>query len=131
MIFIIIAFIALDQLSKYLFYDLWYYENSIFLFQPTLNDGISWSIDVNLILVIAITILFIIFLIWFLCTKHIDKQSFIFLFVWTIWNLIDRIFYNGVRDWIRLWWWPVFNIADIFISIGLLIYIYINFIKKE
>ncbi len=41
-------------------------------------------------------------------------------------NLIDRMLYNSVVDFISVGWWPVFNIADIGIvcgSIGLFIYL--------
>ena len=39
-------------------------------------------------------------------------------------NMIDRIFYNGVIDFIRIWIFPVFNLADVFNLIGGLIIIY-------
>ncbi|MEK6874309.1 MAG: signal peptidase II [Nanoarchaeota archaeon] len=33
-------------------------------------------------------------------------------------NLLDRILYGAVIDWIDLGWWPVFNIADSAITIA-------------
>ena len=46
-------------------------------------------------------------------------------------NLVDRIWFGYVRDWIRLTFvpnFPIFNLADIFINIGLvLIVIYLIF----
>lgn len=39
-------------------------------------------------------------------------------------NMIDRIFYKGVIDFIRIWIFPVFNLADVFNLIGGLIIIY-------
>jgi signal peptidase II len=38
-------------------------------------------------------------------------------------NLIDRIVYGSVIDFINLKFWPIFNVADILISIGALILI--------
>ncbi|HZK43646.1 MAG TPA: signal peptidase II [Syntrophomonadaceae bacterium] len=45
----------------------------------------------------------------------------------TVGNLIDRLLYGSVIDFLSIGWWPVFNIADIGIvcgSIGLLIYLF-------
>ena len=36
-------------------------------------------------------------------------------------NIYDRIVYNGVRDWISIGNFPVFNIADILLTIGVVI----------
>ncbi len=44
-------------------------------------------------------------------------------------NLIDRILYKGVIDFIDLGFWPSFNIADSAISIGVILLI-IYFIKE-
>lgn len=44
-------------------------------------------------------------------------------------NVIDRIFYNAVVDFISVGWFPIFNVADIAIVCGgalLLIYILLN-----
>ncbi|NLJ73342.1 MAG: signal peptidase II [Syntrophomonadaceae bacterium] len=41
-------------------------------------------------------------------------------------NLIDRIFYNGVIDFLSFGWFPIFNVADIGIvagSMGFLVYV--------
>ncbi len=38
-------------------------------------------------------------------------------------NMIDRIFYHGVIDFIRIWIFPVFNLADVFNLVGGLILI--------
>lgn len=41
-------------------------------------------------------------------------------------NLIDRVLYNSVVDFISVGWWPVFNVADMGIvcgSVGLFIYL--------
>jgi len=46
-------------------------------------------------------------------------------------NIIDRIHFGCVIDFIDLGFWPVFNLADIFITIGAIILIYNNVSKKH
>ena len=50
-------------------------------------------------------------------------------------NLIDRIYYYAVPDFIDLhlgnYHWFIFNVADIFISIGIIGLIFVELIKKE
>ena len=38
-------------------------------------------------------------------------------------NLVDRIFHGFVIDFISIWIYPVFNLADIFITLGVLLII--------
>ena len=40
-------------------------------------------------------------------------------------NLIDRIAHGGVTDFIKLPHWPQFNVADISITVGVLVLIYV------
>ncbi|MDO8880688.1 MAG: signal peptidase II [Coriobacteriia bacterium] len=39
----------------------------------------------------------------------------------TIGNLIDRVFLGGVTDFFNLGWWPVFNVADISLDVGVVL----------
>tara|TARA_Y100000310_G_C20338040_1_gene648461 strand:+ start:128 stop:574 length:447 start_codon:yes stop_codon:yes gene_type:complete len=41
-------------------------------------------------------------------------------------NFIDRIFFGFVIDFIDLKWWPVFNLADSYLCIGIVGTIYLN-----
>ncbi len=55
----------------------------------------------------------------------------IFLFSGTVGNLLNRICLGGVIDYIDLFGrWPVFNLADIFINIGIILLI-ISIIRAE
>ena len=53
----------------------------------------------------------------------------------SIGNLFDRIYYYAVPDFIDFhignFHWFVFNIADIFITVGIIGLIFLEFIKKE
>ena len=50
-------------------------------------------------------------------------------------NLFDRVYYYAVPDFIDLhlgnYHWFIFNVADIFISIGIIGLIFVELIKKE
>ena len=50
-------------------------------------------------------------------------------------NLFDRIYYAAVPDFIDLsinnYHWFIFNIADIFISVGVIVLIILEFFKKK
>ena len=50
-------------------------------------------------------------------------------------NLFDRIYYAAVPDFIDLsinnYHWFIFNIADIFISVGVIVLIILEFLKRR
>lgn len=59
-----------------------------------------------------------------LCTNRTQYTGLIFLFAGTMGNLINRIFAGGVIDFLDLYGkWPVFNLADIFINVGVFLLI--------
>ena len=54
---------------------------------------------------------------------NLDRDCISFLVLVAIWmggfgNVIDRILYGAVVDFIAIWQFPVFNIADVVISVG-------------
>ncbi len=53
------------------------------------------------------------------------------LFAGVLGNLIDRVLWGFVIDWISFWNYPVFNIADSLIVLGIAVLIYYSFIKKN
>ena len=50
-------------------------------------------------------------------------------------NIFDRVFYSSVLDFIDIsinnFHWFIFNVADIFISIGVILLITLEFFKKK
>ena len=96
----------------------------------TWNTGISWSlfasdsIAVNYILTSIIALTIALFM-WYTVRRALQFQSIIFETValaGALSNLIDRLFYGAVIDFIQLYAgnysFPVFNIADVAIFIG-------------
>ena len=96
----------------------------------SLDNNIFYSIITLIILLIN---LFIIYLI----LKSDRLRSFLFLLVLggSCGNLFDRIYYSAVPDFIDLnykgFHWFIFNVADIFISIGLICLIFIEILDYK
>jgi signal peptidase II len=57
-------------------------------------------------------------------TNKVQYSGLMFIFSGAVGNLINRIFSGGVIDYIDLFGrWPVFNLADILINIGIVLLI--------
>ncbi|HIH25088.1 TPA: signal peptidase II [Candidatus Woesearchaeota archaeon] len=52
-----------------------------------------------------------------------EKIAYTLLLVGLWGNMLDRVLYGHVVDFISVGWWPVFNIADSCITVGITIYI--------
>ena len=97
----------------------------------SLDSSILYNIFTLLIIIINIVIIYLIFK-----TKDFTKYFFIIIFGGSLGNLFDRLYYRAVPDFIDLHFsnfhWFIFNIADIFISIGILCLIFVElFVKKK
>ena len=68
-------------------------------------------------------------------TKGIEKYAFIMIFSGSLGNIFDRLYYSAVPDFIDIHYqnfhWFIFNVADIFITLGVLILILREFISKN
>jgi len=123
---LLIVLLWLDLGTKYLFYDLGIYKD-FFLIEPIINMGISFSLDVSYFIVLPFSLLALWWFIYLYYYKSFPSIITLFLIAGTLWNLYDRVIYEGVRDFIVLPWLFVFNIADIFLTLGIvwaLIYVY-------
>lgn len=126
---ITIVFLLLDQITKQLvatnliepfniidgFFELRYSENT----------GIAFSIAIPQLVTIVLTYIFLIagFYIAYKelnLNKWLSKILLSLVLGGAIGNLIDRTVYGYVIDFIAIWKWPVFNIADSGIVVGIL-----------
>jgi signal peptidase II len=142
-----IIIIIIDQLSKYFirYYFIQSQKLSIigdyFYLTFVKNRGAAFGIlRGQRIFFILITIFFLVFIIYLynkeLPKKIITKIAVIFLLGGSIANLIDRIIFHYVTDFIafdlfNFYKLPVINIADIFIFFGVVILIYQSFFLAE
>ncbi len=129
--FIIIALlVVIDQLTKRLFYNLQRGEN-LFLITPILNTGIGRSIPFSLSLLIPVSILIIGAMFrWIRKQKEVALRTSLFI-AGAIGNLIDRIIYQWVRDFIDFHYRPVFNAADIYLTFSICILFYLVISQKN
>ena len=68
-------------------------------------------------------------------SKGFKKYSFIMILGGAIGNVVDRIIYNAVPDFIDFhigeFHWFIFNIADVFISLGIIFMIFLELIDNN
>jgi len=110
----------LDQLSKRLLYDLARWASTFFL-TPVFNTGVWWSIPIPLWITLLIAWLISGgVLIWMKKQSTVIRRA-IFLLAGARWNAYDRFLFWWVRDFIDFHYRPVFNFADIYLTIACLL----------
>lgn len=114
--------IIIDQVTKFLLQEKEYYFTSFFAFKYTENTGIAFSLFQGWNLLFIIISIIILILVIYYFRKYPIALSFIIAGI--VGNLIDRIFFGFVRDFISISIWPVFNVADMCNTIGVVLLIY-------
>tara|TARA_B100000029_G_C17025626_1_gene760278 strand:+ start:175 stop:579 length:405 start_codon:yes stop_codon:yes gene_type:complete len=114
--------------------------NSFFSILPFLdlahihNYGISFGLFANVlnkwfILFISITVTFIIIYLFYKTKNNFEKWGLLLILAGAISNIFDRALNNYVLDFIYLhykdYYWPAFNFADIYITFGVLMFLFI------
>jgi len=145
--FFIIIFIIffLDRITKIKilsnFSESVYFVNNYLNFDLIWNIGIGFgimstssSVIYNLItFIIGFVILFLLYI--FLISKKLEKISYSIIIGGALGNFYDRLVFNAVPDFIDIHYnnvhWFTFNVADIFISIGVFIFILSNWVVKN
>ena len=146
---IFILIFAADRLSKLYILNLAGMNNALDLYiTPFLNFYLIWnkgiafglfSFDENVIYTsITFLIIFITLIILILAIRSNDYKGYFFIIIFSgsMGNLYDRLYYSAVPDFIDLhinnYHWFIFNVADIFISIGVVCLIFVElFFNKE
>ena len=98
------------------------------LFQ--LEQAYTYNLFTTLIILINILIVYFLFY-----TENLNKIFFSMILGGSLGNLYDRVYYSAVPDFIDLnyngYHWFVFNVADIFITIGVFALIFFELLKKN
>ena len=68
-------------------------------------------------------------------SKGFEKISFLLIIGGSLGNIYDRIYYSAVPDFIDIHYnnyhWFIFNVADIFITLGILFLIFIEIFSSK
>jgi signal peptidase II len=116
------------------------YINLILVWNSGIGFGLFSFEQSEMYNLMTILIIFINLLIVYLIIKSKDKSAYFFLIILggSLGNLFDRIYYSAVPDFIDIsykgYHWFVFNVADIFISLGIICLIFaelLNYKKKN
>ena len=87
------------------------------------------------LLTLFISLVIIVILIMLIKSNDLRKYPLLMIFGGAIGNLYDRVFYKAVPDFIDVhvnnFHWFIFNVADIFISIGVIFMILIEIIGNK
>ena len=147
LIFIFVIF-SLDRISKiYIIYlNKKYYDSVIFQskylnIDLMWNEGIAFGLlslnrtDLYNFLTIIISVVILVIIIMVIKNIGLKKYSLIMILGGAIGNLYDRVFFRAVPDFIDFhigeFHWFVFNIADIFITLGVTFMILLELIDNN
>ena len=151
-IFLSISFIFLiDRISKILIINkskeldqLEIFSSNFINFHLIWNEGIAFGLfsfgSSNIYQIITLIIVLVIFvlIIYMLKSENFnEKFAFILIIGGAFGNLFDRLYYKAVPDFIDFhvgnFHWFIFNVADVFISLGIIFLIYneLFVIKKK
>ena len=147
-IIIILSIFFFDRITKIYLIDLQtngtdvdFYITDFLNLNLVWNSGIGFgliSIEANIyyhILTALIAAINVILIILLFKSKGVYKYLFSIIIGGSLGNLFDRIYYKAVPDFIDFhlndYHWFIFNIADIFITVGIIGLILVEFTKKE
>ena len=112
-------------LSPYLSLDLIWNEGIAFGLL-SFGERNLYNILTGLIILVTIIVIYLV-----IKAKGIEKYSFMMICGGSIGNIFDRLFYQAVPDFIDIHYenfhWFIFNVADIFITLGVFLLIFREF----
>jgi len=147
-LFFILFFFILDRISKFLIINSANEDGQINVTLTSFlnlnliwNDGIAFgllsfseSFSYNLLTIIILFVIFIL-LIMLYKAENLSRYALLLILGGAIGNFFDRVYYSAVPDFIDFYFkgfhWFIFNVADIFISLGLFCLIYVELLKKN
>ncbi len=142
---IILIIFSLDRISKREIIS--NFNESVYFVNDYINFDLIWNIGIgfgflstdssilynSITLLIGIVILFLFYVL--ISSEKIDKIIYSIIIGGALGNYYDRLVYKAVPDFIDLHYnnfhWFTFNVADIFISIGIIVLLIYGLLKKN
>ena len=104
------------------------------------NYGVSFGFLSGLVsywvlVIIGLLVTSLIYYLMIRSYKRLEKLAYFIIIIGALANILDRIINSYVVDFISLhygdFYWPAFNLADIYITIGIIMLVISFFIKFE
>jgi len=123
---------ALDRLTKLYFVhqpdDSIIVFNKLLIFELHKNAGIIFGYYMNDLLYYVLFSIVAIILFYLLLDSHKKKDllllsCLLFIIIGAFSNLLDRLQYGGVVDFINVPFWSIFNLADCYIVVAVIIWL--------
>ena len=146
-VFFTIALFSIDRFTKIKIINLLLNNNGSIYINDYLNLDLVWNTGIGFGLAsmekgiyyhaLTLLILMVNFVLIYLLIKSKGIYSYLLAIIigGSLGNLFDRIYYFAVPDFIDLhlgdYDWFIFNVADIFITVGIIGYIFVELFKKE
>ncbi len=111
--------------------------NSFFDLVYVQNYGVSFgmlsgTVSHWFLILIALLVVILIIYLMFISNKRLEKLAYFIIIIGAISNILDRLINTFVVDFISVHYsnhyWPAFNLADIYITIGIIMLI-VSFFK--
>ena len=144
-IFLFIICVLFDLFTKFLIQNYLFLNQSIKINQffdivYVQNYGVSFGLFSReiphwVLVLIALLVVILILFLMIISNKNLEKNAYFLIIAGAIGNIIDRILNSYVVDFISLhyemFYWPAFNFADIYITIGIIMLLVSFFIRSE
>lgn len=142
MFYLLVVFLVIIDLvsKKFAFLNLRENINLIwdfFYLKYVENTWIAFSIWLEWIILKIVTIVLISLIFYYYFTEEKKKNkpivdiSFAMILGWALWNWYERVFNWKVIDFIGVKYFAVFNLADVFISLWVFLYILYMILEKK
>ena len=104
------------------------------------NYGVSFGlfsgeIPYWVLVIIGLLVVILILYLLIISYKNLEKNAYFLIIAGAMGNIIDRVLNSYVVDFISLhyktFYWPAFNFADIYITIGIIMLLITFFFKSE
>ena len=142
-ILIFLLLVLFDILSKYIVFnyiDLYQFIKITYFFDITHihNFGVSFglfagTIPASVLVIIGLFVTAFVLYLYINSSEFLERWGLFIIICGAIGNIVDRFINGYVIDFLYLhinqYYWPAFNFADIYISLGIIMII-INMVKK-
>lgn len=99
------------------------------------NPHVAFSLPLADVIILPLIIILMLLVAWQFGRFYRVRNNIFFgwglIFIGALSNLIDRIKWGAVIDYINLGWWPVFNLSDSLIVIGVIAILITDLVKTK